>query len=208
MGVRGAHEQSITADRLALAARGDQSAWRELVDIYARRVFALVRSKGIGAELAEEITQSVFATCAAKLTGGGYDEKGRFEAWLFRIAINRVRDEARRRTRQADPTDPVHFTAVASTDSAASDAPLASLRAAMEGLPERDQEVLHLRHHAQMSFKQIADLLEEPVGTLLARHHRALQKLRTILERDPAVAAHLDLAPAATDRGRGLEPSS
>ena len=208
MGVRGAHEQSMTPDRLAQAARGDEAAWRDLVDVYARRVFALIRSKGIGADLAEELTQSVFATCAAKLTGGGYDEMGRFEAWLFRIAINRVRDEARRRTRQADPTDPAHFGGVASTAAAEADAPLASLRGAIDTLPERDQEVLHLRHHAQMSFKQIAELLSEPVGTLLARHHRALQKLRTILERDPAVAAHLDLAPAATDRDAGSEASS
>jgi len=43
--------------------------------------------------------------------------------------------------------------------------------------------VIELRHHGGLSFQQMADLLEEPLGTLLARHHRALRKLRELLRR-------------------------
>src|SRR5690606_35205157 len=93
---------------LKAAGKGDDRAWRRLIDLYARRIYALARSRlGAGRhELAEEITQSVFATVATKLGndheeaegggGGAYAEQGKFESWLFRIAMNRIRDEVRR----------------------------------------------------------------------------------------------------------------
>jgi RNA polymerase sigma-70 factor (ECF subfamily) len=155
-----------------------------LLDRYARRVYALARSRLRSDDLAEEITQSVFATIAAKLPAGGYAEKGRFEPWLFRVTMNRVRDEARRLKRHADPTDPGLIDAGAQSEpqDPTCGEELASLRSALEKLPDGDREVIELRHHAQMSFKLIADQLNEPVGTVLARHHRALRKLRDILE--------------------------
>jgi RNA polymerase sigma-70 factor (ECF subfamily) len=52
----------------------------------------------------------------------------------------------------------------------------------MEKLAEGDRDVIELRHHGGLSFKQMADLLDEPVGTLLARHHRALRKLKEAME--------------------------
>ena len=174
---------------VALAATGDEAAWRELVDRYSRRVFALIRARCGRRDLAEEITQSVFATVCVKLTSGEYGEQGRFESWLFRVAINRVRDEIRRQRRHAAPTDPSGFVRLASDepddrhgDDEQQSAELAALRSAVAELGERDREIIHLRHHAQLSFKQMAELLDEPMGTLLARHHRALRKLRDIME--------------------------
>ena len=52
----------------------------------------------------------------------------------------------------------------------------------MARLSETDREVIDLRHIAGMSFKQMSEHLGEPLGTLLARHHRALAKLRALLE--------------------------
>lgn len=199
---------------LKAASEGDERAWRAIVDLYARRVYALAKSRlgrgqragggagatgfgGVGGwggcELAEEVTQSVFVTVASKLVGGGYTEQGRFEAWLFRVAMNRIRDEARRNKRRAErfesdlPTDlPGADTGVADEDQAAG---IVALRAAMGQLGDADREVIELRHHAGLSFKQIAELLEEPLGTLLARHHRALRKLKELLTAGGAAPA-------------------
>ena len=60
----------------------------------------------------------------------------------------------------------------------------AALQKALSELSEADRQVIDLRHVGGMSFRQIGELLEEPVGTLLARHHRALKKLRALLEED------------------------
>lgn len=173
---------------LAAAARGDQHAWSEIVRLYARRVYALIKSRVHRTDLAEELTQSVFVTVATKLGSGGYVDRGRFEAWLFRVAVNRVRDEIRRLRRHAEPTDPEQFGALAAaapTDRAA-ESDLASLRSAMAQLGEADLEIIQLRHQAGLPFATIAEMLHEPIGTLLARHHRALRKLKELIAGEPS----------------------
>lgn len=169
---------------LAAAGRGDESAWRRLIDLYGRRVYAMVQSRVRNEHVAQEISQSVFATVASKLSSGSYGERGRFESWLFRITMNRVRDEARRAKHRPVAASPETFEQ-SLPDRNEREAPdaraMASLRGAMAELPESDREVVELRHHAGMSFKHIADLLEEPLGTVLARHHRALRKLKEML---------------------------
>lgn len=177
---------------LAAAALGDGEAWTSLVGLYARRVFALARSRVGRPDLAEEITQSVFVTLASKLKAeaSGYSEQGRFESWLMRIAMNRVRDEIRRQRRHAEPTDPEHFSNVPSshdqqhepTTSEDNDRQLSTLRRALSKLSDADREIIEMRHHGGLSFAQIAELQDEPLGTLLARHHRALKKLKLLLE--------------------------
>lgn len=168
------------------AASGEEAAWVELVEMYGRRVFALAKSRIRRADLAEEIAQSVFATVAIKLRDGGYTDRGRFEAWLFRIAMNRIRDEIRRERRHAVPTDPAGFGGLGGKDPDQDRdtdlGELGLLRRAMGELGDTDREVIELRHHGELSFKQMAEMLDEPMGTLLARHHRALRKLRGIMD--------------------------
>jgi len=182
---RSATPPAELAGLLERAARGDDAAWTELIRLYGRRVFALAKSRCRDPELAEEITQSVFVTVASTLKKAAYDERGRFEPWLFRIAMNRVRDEMRRRARQAEPTDPallINARSVGPEVGLGSASPVfGRLRSALDQLTGADREVVELRHHAQMSFKAIAELLDEPMGTVLARHHRALKKLKDLI---------------------------
>jgi len=187
---------------LARASRGDEEAWRIIVEQYAPRVKALLRVRCGDADLAEELVQSTFCTVAEKLgtdSSGSYVEKGRFEAWLFRIAMNRLRDEMRRRNRQARPADLTGLDEHASVSAARprtgagledpgieTDSPiraeeLASMREALARLSDAEREVLELRHVGGLSFRQIADLRDEPLGTVLARQHRTLRKLRDLM---------------------------
>lgn len=194
----GEHNQP---DDVRLAASGDEAAWARLVGEYAPRVYALLHSRCRDADLAEEITQAVFASVAEKLPV--YSEQGKFGPWVFQIAMNRWRDELRRRQRQrtaaaGDALDrlpggggrtgggtsagggagePADYR---SQDPAAA----AALDRALAQLSEADRDVIDLRHVGGLSFKQMADALGEPVGTLLARHHRALAKLRALIEKD------------------------
>lgn len=183
-----ANASSELAPILEAAARGDAAAWKQVVSLYARRLYALAKSRCRNHDVAEEITQSVLATLAAKLGGGQYEEQGKFESWLFRMAMNRVRDHVRREKRRPEELE------VQDQDGAAEgirqraqqerteSAELDRLRIAMGQLSESDREIVELRHHGQMNFKDMADLLDEPMGTLLARHHRALRKLKELME--------------------------
>jgi len=60
------------------------------------------------------------------------------------------------------------------------------VRQAVEQLPEPDREVLYMRYTAGMSFAEIAEALDKPLGTVLARGHRALAKLRKLIEEEGA----------------------
>lgn len=204
---RGSPAEGDVGSRLApileRAAAGDEHAWQELLRLYSRRVFAMARSRLGNSDVAEEITQSVFATIATKMVSRdgevtGYVEQGRFEAWLFRVTMNRVRDEVRRSRRRAVATEPETLdTARTAPESSPQGAPadaLSALREAMATLSESDREVIELRHHAGLSFKQIAELVNEPLGTLLARHHRALRKLKSAMGQDPLAD---DASPAS-----------
>lgn len=175
--------ESASAPLLAAAAAGDERAWRTLVDLYSRRIFALARSRCKDASVAEDITQSVFVTVAEKVGSGEYTEQGKFEPWLFRVVMNRVRDHIRRVRRRPDSPDVQAVERQTAPEQDRSDTgQLDKLRAAMERLSEADREIIEMRHHGGMSFKQMAEVLDEPMGTLLARHHRALRKLKELME--------------------------
>lgn len=187
---------------LKLAAGGDSSAWRAIVALYAPRVFGIVRAQCRDDELSEEIVQSTFCTLAAKIAS--YVESGRFESWLFRIAMNRLRDEMRRRSRQARSSTDEAFVGMPDTRERGGRGLAPEVRSKLElalaRLSESDREIIDLRHTGGLSFKALSDYYEEPVGTLLARHHRALKKLKAILE---------DLGVDGTDVGGGAPaPSS
>lgn len=192
---------------LARAAAGDSGAWEALVRRYTRRVHGLLLKHCRDGDLAEELTQATFVKLVASLRRfERYEEQGKFEPWLFRVAMNLLRDEMRRRGRQAAPMD-MSPAATANADRAhgwaaaeaavvagepnPADDPLAAvsraeqvqaLRRAVEQLPEADRELLHLRHTAGLTFAQIAESLDQPLGTVLARGHRAVKKLKKLLE--------------------------
>jgi len=172
-------------EHIVAAASGDEDAWRIIVEMYSYRIFALIRSKCANEELAEEITQSTFCTIAQKLSS--YEETGKFEAWIFMIAMNRLRDEMRRQKRHAVPmeNEMIGIFSGGVTDKEHDDeaaAQIQRLRSAVRQLSSSDQDIIHMRHSAGMSYKQIADVLGEPLGTVLARQHRALKKLRGFLD--------------------------
>ena len=178
---------------LAAAAGGDDDAWRAIVETYLPKVHAVVRSQCRDPELAEEITQSTFCTIVSKLSN--YQEVGRFESWLLRIAMNRLRDEMRRRKRHAVPTEESTLVGLAGAEKRDQEGPDAELGrrilAGVNRLPDSDREILFLRHVSGLSFKELSEALGAPVGTLLARHHRALKKLKTLLEADGELSGEM-----------------
>jgi RNA polymerase sigma-70 factor (ECF subfamily) len=220
-----AHDPAETARLVADAADGDESAWETLVRRYGRRIYALAKSRLHDADAAEEIAQSVFATLAVKLRPApddcedgdndqpAYTETGKFEPWLFRIAMNRIRDEGRRRQSRRGTIrldagqDPSIDHGVGPGDRQAAETTrrneLAAMRDAIATLDDRDREIIELRHHGSLSFAQIADMLGEPIGTCLARHHRAVKKLRVRMEAAGATGDESLDEPSEAHQGRG-----
>jgi len=179
---------------LQRACRRDPQALHELVDLYSARLFGLLYRLTGSRETAEDLMQETFLRVVRNI--GSYEHDGRFESWLFRIAANLARDHARKRKRRG-ATATIDFS-ISAKDSSSYD--LADLRQAdpaaevdqreaqqrvnqsLARLSEADREIILLRHFSGLSFNEIAQMLGIPVGTALARAHRALRKLRRMLE--------------------------
>lgn len=174
---------------LERAQRRESAALAELVDRYAPRVHGLIYRLTRARDVAEELTQETFLRVVRTIEE--YVDDGRFEAWLFRIAANLARDHARKSSRRGAMAsleagrghdgavrEPPDGRGVEPARILAEEEQAERLNACLGAMPEADREILLLRHFSELSFQEIADLLEIPLGTALARAHRALKRLR------------------------------
>jgi RNA polymerase sigma-70 factor (ECF subfamily) len=196
--------QDAGFDELVRRAReADAQALEELVSIYSPRVFGLLyRLTGSG-DAAEDLLQETFLRMVRAI--GDYEDRGRFEAWLFHIAANLARDYVRRERRRGDtqsfdeagggegretPGIPVGVgpRAEEPPDRLLRQEAAQRLSECLNRLSQAEREILLLRHYAELSFREIAELLGVPLGTALARAHRALARLREQMGGPPVAA--------------------
>jgi len=131
-------------------------------------------------EVAEDLMQETLLRAFRGLDA--YRPEGKFRAWVFRIALNQARDWIRRQHRPA----PVPAEAAPAAGAPPEGPALARERRrgveqALARLAEDDREVLLMRYYGDMTFKEIARATDEPLGTVLARAHRALKKLGRLI---------------------------
>ncbi len=177
---------------------GDEAALGELIARYGDRLYAYLRRLAGDEAGAEDMFQDTWVKVARGM--GAYREENRFSAWLFSVARNTAMDALRRRrpgdvSLDASAGDtmrngvPVQSCGrpLAETIGSAEPGPEASYEAsesrraidgALAELSPEQREVFLLRHYSGMSFKEIADSLGVPIGTVLARASRAAAKLR------------------------------
>jgi RNA polymerase sigma-70 factor, ECF subfamily len=179
---------------VGLAKAGRAEGFQTLLAAYGPRLFGYFYRITANRHESEDLLAEVMLRLVRTLER--YDERGKFEPWLFRIAANLVRDRLRRKA-----LAPVQANSGAGegpdlVDGAASREPPPpqrlldqeqrhELMAALADLDEPTRQTIVLRHFSGMSFAQIADLMACPVGTALARVHRGLRTLRCKLEAPP-----------------------
>jgi RNA polymerase sigma-70 factor (ECF subfamily) len=160
-----------------------EADWRESYDRLAPRLLLFARQWVGGMTDAEDIVQEAFVRCWRH--GGGRVAQN--SALLFSAvrsaALDARRREERRRRREnvvTPATEAVPF------NCAMEDRELAeSVQAALRQLPLEQREVLVLRIWAELTFPEIADVLEIPVDTAASRHRYALAALRKIIPENP-----------------------
>ncbi len=167
----------------------DVSAFEKLFGRYERRVFAFFCRLVWNTEEARDYTQETFL----RLWKGRvrYAPKGRFSTYLFQIAKNHfLHERQKRKHRIAFELDSVNNPQenkkmTNSPDSAYSQAVANEMRSAISkavtGLPEIHRLVYVLSEEQRLSYKEIAEVLGCPVGTVSSRKVEAVRKLRKML---------------------------
>jgi RNA polymerase sigma-70 factor, ECF subfamily len=178
------HRPPAPASELAARARaGDAAALTEIWQAHAPAVAGYFRAHGI--DEADDLTSEVFLGVFAKIkTFRGDDDDLR--AFVFSVAHHRWVDEMRRRARRG-PTDPYDVeTDPRSVPSAETDAldRIDSNRARelVAALPPDQREVMMLRFFGDLTLEQTATAVGKRLEAVKALQHRALTRLRKILE--------------------------
>lgn len=163
----------------------DEEQFAQWVEQYGSRIQAYVQSRVYDFATAEDITQETFYR--AWSARDAYQEQGSPKKYLFCIAERLIIDYRRKKRPTFFESDEVQ-SAVEPVDNDRSpeqnlvlSEDIQKLRSAMELLSEVQQKTLMLRYYGQLSFGEIAEIVEMPLGTVLSHCHRALEKLRGIL---------------------------
>lgn len=179
-------------DLVREALSGSQDAFRELVVRYQGPILSLVRRMVRNPSLAEDLAQEVFVKAFRALHS--FDQQRKFSSWLFKIAHNTAIDQLRRRqirtvpleTPDQDVASLVDVLADTGAETPAGRVERQDLGRAIEeavsSLKPIYREVVILRYQEGLSYEEIADIADLPLGTVKTNLFRARKAMATHLE--------------------------
>lgn len=190
----GASDERLLADFLA----GDEVAFGRLVEKHSEELYRFVARFVRSTAVAEDVVQETFVQVFQ--SAGSFDSAKRFRPWLFTIAANKARDQLRSRVRRREV--PLTSTSSGGEDSEVSYLDfladdLAEPGSAMEDeesrqrvreiitrMPDNLREVLVLGYYQHFAYKEIAEILSIPLGTVKSRLHAAVSYFAEAYRRD------------------------
>jgi len=169
----------VSDERLMLAfSQGSQDAFTQLFSRYQQPIYGFFRRRVAEPAHAEELTQETFLALLRAATR--YQPRALFRTYLYAIGFKILRVHRRKAAFRATFFGQRN----SALDPSKRDATESGLwvRRAVEKLEPIDREVLMLREFEQLSYAEIADLLQLPLNTVRSRLFRARTALRTLLE--------------------------
>lgn len=166
------------------ARQGNRGAFGELVNRHYDGVVRVVYRMCGEVQLAEDAAQEAFIRAWMKLPT--YQPRAPFRQWLFRIAINAALDVLRQKpTEDIEDEEAIMLTDPAPSPEAAllEKEQAEFLQKAVKALPEAARAVLVLREYGELSYQEIAGVLEIPVGTVMSRLNYARNHLRETIQK-------------------------
>ena len=159
---------------------GDNDRFSDLVDLYSKRLYGYFYRLSGNRALSDDLLSELFLKLVKKI--GSY-EGGSFDGWIFRIASNIFTDYLRAKQKQKKlienkalmlESTPIELK---SSDEQSFD----KLAIQLGKLDDQTRELIVLRFYSELSFKEIAQMKQEPIGTTLSKLHRGIAKLRKLM---------------------------
>jgi len=161
--------------------QGDEQCFSRLVDMYSGRLYGYFYRLTGNRDISDELLSELYVKLVEKI---GLYRGGAFEGWLFKIASNLFHDHLRRKQRQKKllETQKTQVESDVLEDKRSEDDRIDMLQTQLGRLDADTRELIVLRFYSQLSFKEMAQMRSEPIGTTLARMHRGLKKLRGLMK--------------------------
>ncbi len=168
---------------------GNSNALSTLVNRYKDKIFTSIYLLVKDKYLAEDIFQDVFIRVIDTLKGGRYTDEGKFLPWAMRIAHNLCVDHFRKVKRNPtiktsddrDIFEVLNFSEAGVDTRIMAEQTSDKVRKLIDLLPEDQREVIILRHYADLSFKEIAQLTNCSINTALGRMRYGLLNMRKMM---------------------------
>lgn len=182
-----ASESSLEDDRyVTQAVEGDQEAFKRLMEKYQKPLYYHVLKMVKNHEQVEDIVQESFMKAFSNLSS--YNTNYAFSTWMYRITTNHTIDHLRKRKLQTTSIDEpvrakdgemqIQIVGGAETDRKIIRKERKKIVSdAIHNLPEKYREVIVMRHLEEMSYQEISDELDLPLGTVKAHIFRAREML-------------------------------
>lgn len=168
------------SDLVALAQQGDRAAFGDLVCLHRQGVINVVYRMCGDAELAEDAAQEAFIRAWMNLHR--YQPHSPFRNWVYRIATNAALDVLRRQRETINIEEiPLKSHRPNPESAAVSEERAVFIQQAVLGLPEASRAVIILREYEDFSYREIAETLDIPIGTVMSRLNYARKQLRQAL---------------------------
>ncbi len=182
-------DYSALTDEQVLQHLRDGESWAMAVlyDRYARLVFSLALRILKDRAAAEEVVQEVFVKVWRR-AGEYHPDRGKFSSWLGGIAHHHAIDELRRRrVRPSAAEDEDAAAEVVADGPVPFEAAVQSIEQqqivhALECIPAEQRRPIELAYFEGYTQQEIADKLDEPLGTIKTRMRLGMQKLRGLLQ--------------------------
>jgi RNA polymerase sigma factor (sigma-70 family) len=165
---------------------GNEAAFNLLVDRYQSKVFTTIFLIVKDQDVAEDLLQDVFVKVLHTFNSDKYNEEGKFQPWVMRIAHNIAIDHFRKAKRYptilledgSNLLNSLSFAEDSSEEQRIKEETLAWVRNLIDELPEAQREVVIMRHYLDMSFQEIAEQTGVSINTALGRMRYALNHIR------------------------------
>ena len=188
-------------EHLMLAfSKGSAESFHELFLRYKQPIYGFFRRRTADSSHAEELTQEAFLVLLR--AASHYEPRALFRTYLYAIAFKILRAHRRKTAFRAT----FFGQPKSAPDPAKQDATESGLwvRRAVEKLDSLDREILLLREFEQLSYAEIADLLQLPLNTVRSRLFRARASLRDLLEPNAAVSEPSPKAGASPSTAQAI----
>ncbi len=161
------------AEIIASIRSGDKQAYREIVEKYMRRAYCIALGLVGDPDAAMDVSQMAFIKAYKNLKR--FDLERPFFPWFYRILRNLSLDHIRRAKRMHEI--PLEDAKILSDESEDRDLKEA-LWKAIEDLPTEQREIIVLRYFEGLSYKEIAETVGKPIGTVMSSLHYSKRKLK------------------------------
>ncbi len=173
---------------------GNENAFEVLLSRHQEKVFSYIMMMVKDRSLANDIFQEAFFKVIRTLKSGKYNDQGKFLPWVMRITHNLIIDHFRKGKRLPTVSQYVGgeedefdiFSTISNDDPTTEEEMIRSqirsdVKKLVNLLPDEQRQVVIMRHHFDMSFKEIADITGVSINTALGRMRYALINMRKMI---------------------------